>query len=454
MHTLDQLRSGALAGIHRLDLSCGLTEFPREIFDLADTLEILNLSGNALSELPADLHRLHRLKVLFCSDNRFTELPDVLGACGQLEMVGFKANQICHVPAAALPARLRWLILTDNAIEALPDTLGSCPQLQKLMLAGNRLAQLPETLATCGQLELLRIAANHLTELPDWLLRLPRLSWLAYAGNPLVHNTGHAAVDNHVIHSIHWNDLELDQRLGEGASGVIHKARWRTSGSDLSTVVAIKLFKGAMTSDGLPSQEMAACIAAGTHPHLIGTCGVIHSHPDGTPGLVLPLIDPSFGNLAGPPSLVSCTRDVYPTGWHVSVDNLLAIVRGMASAAAHLHAHGILHGDLYAHNMLWNGAGQALLGDFGAASFYRPDGSGTARALERIEVRAFGCLLEELLQHCDTPIASDARLTDLAALCTRCLQPDGTARPPFAQICQILQDGISAAGPRGRDTGA
>ena len=49
MHTLEQLRSGALAGAVRLQLACGLTEFPREIFDLADTLEILDLSGNALT---------------------------------------------------------------------------------------------------------------------------------------------------------------------------------------------------------------------------------------------------------------------------------------------------------------------------------------------------------------------------------------------------------------------
>ncbi|PXB90936.1 protein kinase, partial [Pseudomonas aeruginosa] len=47
MHTLQQLRSGELAGATRLDLSCGLREFPREIFELADSLEVLNLSGNA-----------------------------------------------------------------------------------------------------------------------------------------------------------------------------------------------------------------------------------------------------------------------------------------------------------------------------------------------------------------------------------------------------------------------
>ena len=147
VHTLEQLRAGQLAGVRRLKLSCGLTTLPREIFDLADSLEILDLSGNALSTLPDDLPRLHKLRIIFCSDNLFTTLPDVLGSCLALEMIGFKANRIRHVPAAALPPTLRWLTLTDNVIESMPDELGKCSQLQKLMLAGNCLSHLPATLA-------------------------------------------------------------------------------------------------------------------------------------------------------------------------------------------------------------------------------------------------------------------------------------------------------------------
>ena len=184
MHTLEQLRAGALSGVQRLQMRGGLTEFPREIFDLADSLEILDLSGNALSSLPDDLPRLRKLRIIFCSDNRFTELPAVLGACPALTMVGFKANKIRTVPPASLPAQLRWLVLTDNLIEELPDELGQRPELQKLMLAGNRLRALPAGMAQLHRLELLRIAANQLTGLPAWLPALPRLTWLAYAGNP------------------------------------------------------------------------------------------------------------------------------------------------------------------------------------------------------------------------------------------------------------------------------
>nr|GFC20102.1 hypothetical protein [Tanacetum cinerariifolium] len=144
MHTLAQLRAGQLAGATRLDLSAGLTEFPREIFDLADSLEVLNLSGNALAALPDDLPRLRKLRVLFCSDNQFTAVPEVLGQCPHLSMIGFKANQIRTLPAAALPPQLRWLILTDNQLAELPPEIGDCPQLEKLMLAGNQLTALPD----------------------------------------------------------------------------------------------------------------------------------------------------------------------------------------------------------------------------------------------------------------------------------------------------------------------
>ncbi|WLH88388.1 protein kinase [Pseudomonas sp. FP453] len=428
MHTLAQLKAGQLAGITRLDLSCGLTEFPEEIFALADSLEILNLSGNALSRLPDDLHRLPHLRVLFCSDNAFTELPECLGQCAKLSMVGFKANRITHVPAAALPPLLRWLILTDNQISQLPVELGARPLLQKLMLAGNHLTQLPESLANCHNLELLRIAANRFTRLPEWLLALPSLTWLAYAGNPVEMAVQLSADES--TPDIPWPELELAEVLGEGASGVIHKALWKPSGHS----VAVKLYKGTITSDGSPLHEMQACIAAGLHPNLIKVEGRVVGHPDDQAALVMDLIAPSYRNLAALPSLASCTRDVYAPGTVFSLDVALRMARGIASVAAHLHRHGITHGDLYGHNILWNEAGDCLLGDFGAASFHATADTLETRALQRIEVRAFGVLLGELLERVEAGVSEE-----LVALRERCCQPDVLARPGFEEIEALLK---------------
>ncbi len=427
MNTLAQLKAGQLAGATRLDLSCGLTEFPREIFELADTLEILNLTGNALSSLPDDLHRLTRLRVLFCSDNAFTELPASLGHCTALSMIGFKANQISHVSAAALPPQLRWLILTDNRISQLPDELGQRPLLQKLMLAGNRLAQLPESLANCQNLELIRIAANRLTHLPRWLLTLPSLTWLAYAGNPVEMAADLASED--ATPNIPWTELALGEVLGEGASGIIRQALWTPQ----ALPVAVKLYKGTITSDGSPLHEMQACIAAGLHPNLIKVRGRVVGHPDEQAALVMDLIEPSYRNLAALPSLASCTRDIYAPATRFSLEVALRMARGIASVAAHLHRHGITHGDLYGHNILWNEAGECLLGDFGAASFHAKADTLETRALQRIEVRAFGVLLGELLERVDGQVSDE-----LLALHKNCCQPDVLARPGFEDIEALL----------------
>lgn len=435
MNTLARLRAGQLAGNQRLQLACGLQEFPREIFELADSLEILDLSNNSLTTLPDDLPRLKKLRILFCSDNAFTELPAVLGRCPQLTMIGFKANRIERIAHGALPEALRWLILTDNRLTELPDEIGRCHQLQKLMLAGNQLRALPPALAQCSRLELLRLSANRLTDLPDWLAQLPRLAWLAYAGNPFCEPFEASATGLQEMPDVSWHSLSFQHTLGEGASGVIHQAQMQNQTG--TKAVAVKIFKGDITSDGLPQCEMAACLHADTHPNLVPVLGVVAAHPQGKSALVMALIDPAFINLAGPPSLDSCTRDVYPAHTSFDLITALRLALGVASAARHLHARGLMHGDLYGHNILHNREGAAFLGDFGAASFLPRHDPPQVLALQRLEVRAFGCLLEELLAHSPDHPDPAAHQT-LAQLKNACLNEVPTQRPLFSAIEQAL----------------
>jgi len=452
MHTLEQLRSGALAGTRRLDLSCGLTELPHEVFALADTLEVLNLSGNRLRDLPHQLPRLHKLQVLFASDNDFTVLPEVLGDCPALQMVGFKANRIAHVPTAALPPALRWLTLTDNAIGHLPTELGQRPALQKLMLAGNQLTALPHSLQAAQKLELLRISANRLERIPDWLTELPRLAWLALAGNALGWTFAENFAEEVPLPEVPWASLTLGPLLGEGASGHIH----RVQAAGWPQPLALKLFKGAVTSDGLPQDELAACLAAGQHPTLTTPVARLSQHPAQAQGLLMPLIPPTHVNLAGPPSLQSCTRDVYPSGFRLSTELTLGIACDVADALAHLHQRGVMHGDLYAHNILIDPVhGQAQLGDFGAATRLPSNQAKLRLRLQALEVRALGCLLEELgaaassgaADKDDTPQAADkhrhAQAADpaiqaLLGLATACLSERPPERPVMADVAQAL----------------
>lgn len=428
--TLEKLRRGDLAGARTLRLTGPLDALPEEVFGLADTLEQLDLSGCGLTDLPKDFGRLRRLRVLFCSGNRFERLPPGLGDCPDLAQVGFRGAGLREVPGEALPPRLRWLTLTDNRIAHLPDALGQRSHLQKLMLAGNALTALPATLQGAGNLELVRLSANAFTALPPWLAELPRLAWIAWAGNFFEGQAAPASVPD-----VPWGQLEPGALLGEGASGRIFSALWHPQAGP-AQAVALKLFKGVMTSDGLPEREMAACLGAGRHPNLTGALGQVVGHPDGAQGLLMPLLPETWRVLAGPPSLASCSRDVYDPALRLTPAAALRIARDVAQGAAHLHARGLLHGDLYAHNTLWDGlTGAAVLSDFGAASRL-PPGPESA-AWQRIETRAFGLLLGELLDRCASEPEEIARLRDLKRTCT---QADVTARPLMAEVVPIMSD--------------
>ena len=429
MKTLEQLKSGQLEGNTRLKLACGLKEFPREIFTLSETLEVLDMTDNQLKTLPDDFGNLKNLKILFLSNNLFEEVPTVLAACPKLSMIGFRNNHIRTLAENALPLNTRWLILTDNALEKLPDSIGDLSQLQKCMLSGNQLTALPQSMSKCHNLELLRIAVNKLETLPSMLLSLPKLSWLAFGGNPFC--AKHPSCDT-PLKEITWESLKIKEVLGEGASGLISKALVG------SKEVAIKVFKGNITSDGLPQEEMDINISMGQHPHLVDVLARVTGHPEGKDVLMLELIPSSFYNLGLPPTFESCSRDVYPDDLHFTLPQVLKILKGIVSAAVHMHERGIMHGDFYAHNIMIDAHANSILGDFGGASYYEPKDKDIKQALERLEVRAFGYLTEELLLLSQADKSNQALASQLNSVKDRCLTLDNKNRPLFLEIEKSL----------------
>ena len=394
MHTLSELKSGKLSGIRHLTLSENLTSFPLEILSLADTLEILDLSNNELTSLPKELAQLRKLKILFASNNHFETLPEALGQCASLEMIGFKSNKIDHVPENALPAELRWLILTDNRISTLPDSLGQRPRLQKLALAGNRLTQLPQTLSQSINLELVRISANQLTECPDQLLNLPKLAWLAFSGNPF-------SLSDENIHSvpeIPSSSYSLQEILGRGASGIISKANWNQQQSMFPDEIAVKVFKGQITSDGYPKDELQACLKAGQHPNLVKSLAQVNE--SGYLALLMELIPSHYSNLGLPPCFQSCTRDNFPLGFTLTIEQIDKIITQMKSVFTHLHLNQVCHGDLYAHNALFDEEANIIVGDFGAATMYHMLNETQQRQIKQIEQRALNHFIDDLLSIC------------------------------------------------------
>ena len=398
MHSIAQLKAGKLTGIKRLQLSENLTEFPMEILTLADSLEILDLSNNQLSTLPDEIKKLTHLKIIFVSNNCFKVLPTALGGCPLLEMVGFKSNQIQEVPAESLPLQLRWLILTDNKITSLPETLGERTRLQKLALAGNQLKRLPKSTDQLVNLELLRISANQLLAFPIQILRLPKLAWLAFSGNPF------CETDLHIksVPEVASTDYRLLEVLGQGASGIIYQAKWNDTVNQADFFpddIAVKIFKGEVTSDGYPQDELQACLKVGAHKNLVKSVAQVNE--SNYLALVMELIPAHFKNLGLPPDFQTCTRDTFESGFSLSIESIKKIVEQIQQVFEHLHNNQVCHGDLYAHNTLFDQQSNIIFGDFGAASMYHMLQPVVKESIKEIERRALMYFIDDLLKICD-----------------------------------------------------
>ncbi|MCD9545397.1 protein kinase [Photobacterium carnosum] len=407
MHTLEQLRSGQLEGATHLTLSEQLTHFPKEILTLASSLEVLDLTNNQLSHLPKSFSQLTKLRILFISNNNFTELPTILGACPNLEMIGFKSNKITTINADALPKKLRWLILTDNKIATLPEAIGDCIHLQKLALAGNALTALPLSMNKLFNLQLIRLSANALTVFPDQLLDLPKLAWIAFSGNDFNRH-------QHVTNSLPYvasSDYQLDKVLGQGASGVISLAQWRSNPHQLNNDIAVKVFKGQVTSDGYPQDELNACLKTGAHSNLVASLAQV-SEPNYL-ALIMALIPAHYHNLGLPPTLITCTRDTFPAEFTLSIAAIATIVEQMTAVISHMQTRGVAHGDIYAHNVLVDDNANILVGDFGAASIYDDLTLEQQQKITAIEWRAIGYFIEDLLSICHSQDQQTAQYQQL-----------------------------------------
>jgi len=141
--------------------------------------------------------------------------------------------------------------------------------------------------------------------------------------------------------------------------------------------------------------------------------------------------------LAAPPNFSTVTRDVYTENVHFTEAFVVRVLTSVTAACMYIHEHHMMHGDLYAHNLLVDTFGNVKLCDFGAAFFYNAQQS---YIFERLETRAFGCLIEELLSR-STCCANVQR--SLQQLCNDCVCTNVLNRPLFVEISKRLEHIVS-----------
>ncbi|KNE64095.1 hypothetical protein AMAG_09157 [Allomyces macrogynus ATCC 38327] len=184
----------AYAAIHSLDLSRNrLTALPNELADLVH-LRHLNLSCNALPNVPACVLAFEYLETLLLSQNQIEQpLPARLGYMTALRVLKLDANRFHgKLPTSwAALTNLQTLALGSstyggNAIDQIPTGIfAHWLALREVDLSNNRLATLPDDLFTSPHLTTLTVERNRIETIPATVHLAPQLTTILAANNLL-----------------------------------------------------------------------------------------------------------------------------------------------------------------------------------------------------------------------------------------------------------------------------
>lgn len=126
-----------------------------------DSVEVLNLRDQNLTQLPPQVASMKRLRVVDLSGNKFTSFPEVL----------------LNIPG------LTSIDLSNNQIKTVPVGIGKLDRLTKLILKNTGITTLPAALGACKELSILDVSANPLVSLPvAELVGLPKLKSIQLSG--------------------------------------------------------------------------------------------------------------------------------------------------------------------------------------------------------------------------------------------------------------------------------
>lgn len=151
----------SLSSLLILDLADNRLEaLPSAIFSHLIMLQVMNVSGNKLGELPVEIGEANDLQVLNLRNNRLRTLPSSsISKLQRLKVLDLAFNQLLkfgdECEGGGLPA-LEELDLTSNPLETLTEAVGSLGSLQRLTLRGD------------DKLRLLPGRLQHLSRLVVW----------------------------------------------------------------------------------------------------------------------------------------------------------------------------------------------------------------------------------------------------------------------------------------------
>lgn len=244
----------------------------------------------------------------------------------------------------------------------------------------------------------------------------------------------------------------LDEPLGSGGMGTV----WRAWDERLKRPVALKqLLSGTLDSPTLRERfrREAEAEARLNHPSIVRVYDILAT--EGGDWIVMELVE-------------GRTLQSWLTEGPLEIGRAIRLGREIAEGLAEAHAHGIIHRDLKASNVMVTGSGHAKILDFGVAKQIQPEAQdttlsaqgtivGTSHAMSpeqalglrldgRSDLFSFGSLLYEMLTGVP-PFRAETGTATLARVCSYRQPPVSELRPEVPQELSDLVDRLLEKDP-------
>jgi hypothetical protein len=139
----------------------------KDLPPLPKSLEIAFFLGNEFEELPTSLSTAENLMMLSFKSNQIRSVPKgVLPS--SLKWLILTGNKLSQLPAdMGRLKKLRKVMLSNNQLESLPASMAECEDIELLRLANNNFLALPSFVTSLPKLAFLAVAGNPAIQQPS-----------------------------------------------------------------------------------------------------------------------------------------------------------------------------------------------------------------------------------------------------------------------------------------------
>ena len=130
---------------------------------------VFQLSGSNVSEFPKDIARIKdTVRSLDLSKNKLKVIPDYMGTFANLKHLNLNDNKVGTVPSSIGDlSKLESLSMRNNILVTLPRSLESLSHLRSVDLSGNHISSFPKQFVNLKHLDMIDLSRNKITEIPD-----------------------------------------------------------------------------------------------------------------------------------------------------------------------------------------------------------------------------------------------------------------------------------------------